>query len=735
MERRNRLPITDPASEWSDRARELSAEPFFNDELVTRRFFEGLNSDPLSPSVRDLAPMSEADMAAFEDERSQDARASRLGLGISDLAKLDRYVNMVADPLSSLFGVGRAGTAAATAAQAGAGYLKEDPLQFWGSLALAPGALKAARAAAPAGVAGYAMTDASEAQAAPLPSGFFSPLMELAKRAKMKSAPGSEWAGYLRPGRTVDVGGVKWPLRADEVEHSGLFPLFQREERVDQGEILAALEGRPMPSVKELGRVRSNPKIDSALENRNFTEYSRLRDEALDETNPTHYSTRKLPGPTRGYEESLTKWDPKRVGDGPSRQDVADWTNEDIRRWARFNPDRMEAIEETFNVDINDTEGLRRVLGNYVPTQELFPEIPNDAFIPFAGHFASEPNILSHSRASARTTPDGKKVRLVEELQSDWHQQARDQGGYRNNEPPRPINVVQNSRGSDWFDLRNADGQILTVVPIRGRDRAEEVARSHLKPDERKPPRAPYSDTYHELELRKQLLRAVEEGDDYLALTTGNQQLDRYNNQLQARVDRLDWKKDESGKYSVKPYKSGAYAGQPIQEKMEGLSEAELRRLIGHEMAAKIAKSEGSSGSLAGEDFRVGGTGMRLWYDEKAPAYLKRLSDALGGEITTVKVPHSDQPWAIYDDMGKIYKQFPTKVAAEEYRKRSIREEWLDKFLVKPTDESEQPALKITLKMRTYIKQHGLPLFSAAGASLFGAESASRYLKNKNGGT
>ena len=41
-----------------------------------------------------------------------------------------------------------------------------------------------------------------------------------------------------------------------------------------------------------------------------------------------------------------------------------------------------------------------------------------------SSHF-SEPNILAHMRVNDRVDADGKKMLLVEEIQSDWHQAGR----------------------------------------------------------------------------------------------------------------------------------------------------------------------------------------------------------------------------------------------------------------------------------------------------------------------
>lgn len=731
---RDRLPITDPTSEWADRARERYSEPFTNDRLIEERWLEGLNTDPLYPDVKGLKWLDPSELASMNDEAEQEARANRLGLGISDLAKLDRYVNMIADPLGGLFGAGRAGNLAATAAQAGAGYLKEDPVQFWASLGLAPGALRAARMAAPAGAfaLGTGVADPAEAQGAELPKGFFSPLMELAKRSKMKRAPGSEWSGWLKPGREVDVGGVKWPLRADELEHSGLYPLFQRDKPVTQDEVLEVLGQRPMPSVKNLGTGRFTGEDNwrkQLINERGLSEnmsiddlvkYLRERREDpsdfFSET-PTHYSSYKLPGPTSGYEESLTKWG---TGDRLPATDA-----ELIRNFNR-DPDLVNMIEEMATGEaeatrlLRDPNFLRGFLEDAPPeySELLYGASRGDVFTPSAGHFASEPNLLSHSRASTRRSPAGEKVRLVEEFQSDWHQQGRDQG-YK-----IPLTADEKKE----FDrIMSTPGSKLT--------REEKDYADSLTQRDKLPPRAPYADTYHELELRKQLLRAVEEGDDYLALTTGDQQAKRYGEAIQQKVHEVGWNKDNDGYHLTFATSAGKELNlSGLNEKTENLDEGGLRRLLGREMADKIIAG-GVSGHLRGDDLKVGGTGMRLWYDEKGPAYLKRLAQALGGEVTTVKVPSATQLdvkkniFGTYNILvnGRAIddRAFTTKAEAQK-----AADELFEKM-----GRHEVPALKLTPKLKAYVKQHGLPLFSAAGATLFGAEPVSNYLKKREGGT
>lgn len=46
---------------------------------------------------------------------------------------------------------------------------------------------------------------------------------------------------------------------------------------------------------------------------------------------------------------------------------------------------------------------------------------------PYRGGHFDEPNVLVHARVTDRTGPNGEKVLYVEEIQSDWHQEARKQ--------------------------------------------------------------------------------------------------------------------------------------------------------------------------------------------------------------------------------------------------------------------------------------------------------------------
>ena len=111
------------------------------------------------------------------------------------------------------------------------------------------------------------------------------------------------------------------------------------------------------------------------------------------------------------------------------------------------------------------------------------------------------PDTLSWSRTTSHNTPSGG-VRLIEEIQSDLHQDARERG------------------------YRTPEEEIL-LEPFRNRSLGLPPEIRELK---KKVPDAPYKDPkeYAQLEISKQLAEAADAGEDYVALVKGSDQIERY---------------------------------------------------------------------------------------------------------------------------------------------------------------------------------------------------------------
>ena len=208
-----------------------------------------------------------------------------------------------------------------------------------------------------------------------------------------------------------------------------------------------------------------------------------------------------------------------------------------------------------------------------------------------SGHW-SEPNVLAHVRFNTRMV-NGKKVLLLEEIQSDWHQKGRKQG-YVGSEPR------SDSRGN----------------------------RYNLVPD------APFKKTWHELVLKRMLRYAAEHGYDSLAWTTGEQQAERYD--LSKHIDSITY---NTGTRVLSGYKGDKNVIDKLVE------QDKVADFIGKEAAARLMKSPTfKSGTgydvhkIDGESLKIGGEGMKDFYDDILPRFVNKYGKKWGASVGTLNI-------------------------------------------------------------------------------------------------
>lgn len=587
-----------------------------------------------------------------------------------------------------------------------------------------------------AGVVGGALGAAfpTEAQGASPPKGFFSVLEQAIAGSKQRSMPAEQWSSYLTPGRReVTVGDLKFPLRDEELKWSGLPGYLEGKqpgERISVDDLLRQLERRPMPELKnpkgELTKFTRdvdehenyfNSVADSIAERsgatddghddlvgmmrsavgrgpggvRNIGELTGIEltpleahfiDTGLVPGPGARYKSNILPGPTTGYGEELTKfragkqWDPATEAEHKGLINAEELTTDEYLRLQELNRLHGEAIQSGYTSD----------------------------------HFGSEgQDLLSHSRWSRRQTDDGRPVHVVEEIQSDWHQQGREKGYKReltSEEQNEYDSLKHKSAGFAYRDL---------LTPAE-RDRAITLEQAKFSGI----PQAPFSKTYHELELKKNLARAVANGDEYLALTTGTQQADRWNQLLQKDLKQIEWMKGEDGRYDLYPY------GKDDKAKafLAGKTDKELRDLLGKEMSDKILNSGKDEGVLTGDNLSIGGAGMRHTYDEVYRGYLEKLAKQYGGEVTRVRVPDARghdtfSESALWDQFRQLDAENSLEGMSDRYAAYKAKH-------TPPPPMHEVPAIRITDAMRDRVKKSGLPLFTAPAAT--GATGLTGYL-------
>lgn len=221
-----------------------------------------------------------------------------------------------------------------------------------------------------------------------------------------------------------------------------------------------------------------------------------------------------------------------------------------------------------------------------------------------SSHFPDQRNILAHLRVNDRVDADGKKMLLVEEVQSDWHQAGREHG-YASDKPQSETDELYRTLG----------GTKKTPVPD-----------------------APFKDTWYQLALKRAIQYAAENGYDRIGLTTGSQQAARFD--LSKQVDRIDVE-SVAEVPNLQFVDIDVVGGQKIALEVENglvrdgeFAGKRLSDVVGKEMADKISKvAQGETRSLAGEDLRIGGEGMKKYYDEIYPKFLDKYGKKWGARV------------------------------------------------------------------------------------------------------
>jgi hypothetical protein len=333
----------------------------------------------------------------------------------------------------------------------------------------------------------------------------------------------------------------------------------------------------------------------------------------------------------------------------------------------------------------------------------------NEDVRPYQSSHFNEPNILAHIRVNDRIDADGKKMLLVEELQSDWHQAGREKG-YKGQFKDLPNDYKVQSKtdkdGYAYYEVLDPQGNVFAKDYSKGSVTNQAINR--LNETVGGVPDAPFKDTWYQLSLKRIMKYAADNGYERVGLTTGEQQAKRYD--LSKQVDELLYKKNADGTYQLSAQANGR--GNMLGE---SIPENKLSDYVGKEVATKIAENSGRElnlgannqpkdmwKGLSGIDLKVGGEGMKKYYDEIYPKFLEKYGkkwDAGVGETKLTGTGSKDELAQKVYGRGETYKNLPSE------QKRKIDEMFLQKG---------EPIryIDITPKMKEGVKK-GQPLAAA----------------------
>lgn len=458
---------------------------------------------------------------------------------------------------------------------------------------------------------------------------FYSALTRAVEDMKQEKAPAGQWLAAIKNKPGVKAEEIAWSGVEDwlkeqkgPVTKAGLLQhLRENEVQVKEvekgGSKVADLEAKWNKAADAVNKALAD-RIPQAEEDRLRKIRDDLRDKleaAKENPSNTKFAQYTLPG-GENYRElllTLPATEPKgykfhtNPNDGPNgRTSVVDQEGRELGVWKT----REAAIA-----------AFKRVSGDFT-----------------SGHW-DEPNILAHIRFDDRTGPNGEKVLHIAEVQSDWHQKGR-RAGYASEPTDEQVmaNVRQHQGRWTYKNSHGAWGSAPT------RERAIESSRRELRQDG--VPNAPFKSTWHDLAMKRMLRYAAENGYDRVSWDSGDTNAERYD--LSKQIDRIVYQRHEDGQYTVRLFKDRFEVGNDTMPKEK------LPDYIGKEIADRIVNGAGKKAGFYGEDkgkmelegldLKVGGEGMRGFYDKILPSSVGKLVKRFGGKVEPSRVNKGGEP-------------------------------------------------------------------------------------------
>jgi hypothetical protein len=245
-------------------------------------------------------------------------------------------------------------------------------------------------------------------------------------------------------------------------------------------------------------------------------------------------------------------------------------------------------------------------------------------------HFDT-PNYVAHMRLNDRVDAKGKQGLFIEELQSDRHQQGREKG-YREDIPKPDTSKWRASKDGieptqiDRWRVYSPDNPMGALFTANSAEEAISRASGYYGLEGI--PDAPFRTTWP-LQLFKRALRdAVASGKDWIGWTTGDTQAARFD--LSKQVDSVNVSRGGGETWEIWADKDGQNA---VRKDVNSI--AEVAEVLGKELAKKVEdmKPGESVRTFSGVDLKVGGEGMKGFYDNMVPKEISKYVKQWGSQV------------------------------------------------------------------------------------------------------
>lgn len=303
-------------------------------------------------------------------------------------------------------------------------------------------------------------------------------------------------------------------------------------------------------------------------------------------------------------------------------------------------------------INWNDQESTMRNIAHedqFWSAKSMFENSINDNF----DYFSEADKALAKETLSelAKLSPKdfeavyerGGRILFIDEIQSNRHQEGR-KYGYRDEE------LAKKADRRGWLSSKSY-GEGLTHEEYREFKALQEelynIGEYNVAKNREAIPAAPFEKNWHELAMKRMLRLAAEEGYDFVAWTTGEQQSDRYD--LRSRLSKIDVHPAKDGTRIVNAFllndPDGDYKNMLVNA--DGMIEQgfsagnSIADVFGKEMADKIMSATDSQ-TLRDDSLRIGGEGMKSFYNGILPRFMDKYGKKWGVSTKDMLVPLAD---------------------------------------------------------------------------------------------
>ena len=285
-------------------------------------------------------------------------------------------------------------------------------------------------------------------------------------------------------------------------------------------------------------------------------------------------------------------------------------------------------------------------------------------------HFGD--NVLLWLRLNDRIDADGKRVLFIEELQSNWHQEGRKEG-YQLSESEKNVLRKEFDELKKVYDEPGAFDRMTEITDmLQGKGEFSKGV-----------PDAPFKKNWPALAMKMAVKEAIEGGYDRVAWLDGEGQAARYD--LSQHVDSIVHAKNMDGTYDIE-----VIVDNSVELGKRNQSPKQLEELVGKEIVQKITNNRGTYygkprkptqawawKELTRIDLKVGGEGMKAFYDREMRSIASKISKKIkGGKVEREGLRGKQEGTEIFEDVGSgrwgvfdrnevLIKEFTNRIEAE----------------------------------------------------------------------